>query len=456
LRTIFFPYLKTFLKSIQPIFNVTYSSILKARILFYLLFSTSILFINCSGSKRFTSDEKNYEKDYEKDYEEDYKNDYEEEYESVFNSVRVLLDEKPNTLNITLSNKVYLLNEKNKIAEINKGDNIQFYANSHKLNVKVGRKNFAGKYFQLVPADGELIKLSGKTYKGILRITAFGNFVDIVNFINLEDYVKGVIAKEMPLGNGNENYDALKAFAICVRTYALKKMNKGNGLFDIYPDTRDQVYGGQSAEELISNKACDATEGIILVYDDKPATIYYHSTCGGFSENVENVFSPYNLQYLNSVKDGGEPYCNISPRFEWKEVYTEPQFIKQLYNAKLIDNKNYSIEDIRIESRFESGRVNDLEITLDSRSGGKEIHLYGNEIRSKIRTPDRNLSLWSTMFDVNVNGNGYISFTGKGFGHGVGLCQWGAIGQSRQGIDYKNILEHYYPGTVLGRINDKN
>ncbi len=440
MRTTFSPYLKAFLKSIQPIFSVTYSSILKARILFYLLFSASILLINCAGSKRFTSDEK----------------DYEEEYKSEFNSVRVLLDEKPNTLNISLSNKIYLLNEENKIAEINKGNNIQFYANSHTLIAKVGRKNFTGKYFQLVPADGELIKLDGKTYKGILRIAAFGNFVDIVNFINLEDYVKGVIAKELPLGNGNENYEALKAFTICVRTYALKKMNEGNGLFDIFTDTRDQVYGGQSAEELISNKAVDATEGIILVYNGKPATIYYHSTCGGFSENVENVFPQSHLPYLSSVEDGGESYCNISPRFEWKEVYTELQFIKQLYNAKLINNKNYNIDDIRIESRFESGRVNDLKIILDGRSGRKEIHLYGNEIRSKIRTPKRNLSLWSTMFNVKVIGNGNIIFNGNGFGHGVGLCQWGAIGQSRRGIDYKNILEHYYPGTVLGRIDDKS
>ncbi|MCH8033687.1 MAG: SpoIID/LytB domain-containing protein [Bacteroidetes bacterium] len=440
MRTTFSPYLKAFLKSIQPIFSVTYSSILKARILFYLLFSASILLINCAGSKRFTSDEK----------------DYEEEYKSEFNSVRVLLDEKPNTLNISLSNKIYLLNEENKIAEINKGNNIQFYANSHTLIAKVGRKNFTGKYFQLVPADGELIKLDGKTYKGILRIAAFGNFVDIVNFINLEDYVKGVIAKELPLGNGNENYEALKAFTICVRTYALKKMNEGNGLFDIFTDTRDQVYGGQSAEELISNKAVDATEGIILVYNGKPATIYYHSTCGGFSENVENVFPQSHLPYLSSVEDGGESYCNISPRFEWKEVYTELQFIKQLYNAKLINNKNYNIDDIRIESRFESGRVNDLKIILDGRSGRKEIHLYGNEIRSKIRTPKRNLSLWSTMFNVKVIGNGNIIFDGNGFGHGVGLCQWGAIGQSRRGIDYKNILEHYYPGTILGRIDDKS
>lgn len=442
--TIFFLFPKAFLKSIQQFFSIKYPSILEARLLFYILISTSFLLVNCAGSKRFTSDEK------------DNKEEFKSEIKSEINSVRVLLDEKPNILNLNVSNEVYLFNEENKIAEINKGNNIQFYANSHMLNAKVGKNNFLGKYFELVPADGELINLNGKEYKGILRIVAFGNFVDIINFINLEDYVKGVIAKEMPLGNGNENYEALKAFAICVRTYALKKMNAGNGLFDIYPDIRDQVYGGNSAEELISNKAVDATEGVILFYDDKPATIYYHSTCGGSTASVENVFPQSHLPYLTSIEDGGEPYCNISPRFKWKEVFTESQLIEQLYNAKLITSNNYSINNITIESRFESGRVNDLEIILDGARGRKEIHLYGNEIRSKLKTPDRNLSLWSTMFDVSVDAKGNIIFNGKGFGHGVGMCQWGAIGQSRLGIDYKNILEHYFTGTVLGKINDRS
>ena len=446
--TIFCLFPKAFLKSIQQIFSIRYSDILKVRILFYLLFSASFLLINCAGSKRFTSEEKDYNK-------ED-KSEINSEIKSEFNSVRVLLDEKPNKLNLSVSNEVYLLNEENKIAEIDRGGSIQFYANSHKVSAKVGRENFSGKYFQLVPAGTEPMYLNGKTYKGILRIAAFGDFVDIINFINLEDYVKGVIAKEMPLGNGKENYEALKAFAICVRTYALKKMNAGNGLFDIYPDTRDQVYGGKSAEELISNEAVDATEGIILFYDDKPATIYYHSTCGGSTESVENVFPQSHLPYLSSVEDGSEPYCNISPRFEWKEIFTESQLIEQLYNANLITNSNYSINNISIESRFESGRVNDLEINLEGGSGRKEIHLYGNEIRSKIKTPDRNLSLWSTMFNVSIDANGNIIFRGKGFGHGVGMCQWGAIGQSRLGIDYKNILEHYFPGTVLGKINDRS
>ena len=134
MRTIFYLNLKAFLKSIQPIFSITYSGIVEARILLYFLFSASILLTNCTGSKKFTSDEKENKKEIEEEYKS------KSEFNSEIKSVRVLLDEKPNTLNFNVSNEAYLLNEDNKIAELNKGDNIQFVANSHKLNVKVGRK----------------------------------------------------------------------------------------------------------------------------------------------------------------------------------------------------------------------------------------------------------------------------------------------------------------------------
>ena len=157
-----------------------------------------------------------------------------------------------------------------------------------------------------------------------------------------------------------------------------------------------------------------------------------------------------------SIKDGEEPFCKISPRFEWKEIFEEDQLIKQLFNAKLITHQNYHLEDIIITRRFNSGRVDELEVSLNGQSGKKIINLYANSIRSVFRTPDRNLLLWSTMFDVNINSDGKIVFEGKGFGHGVGLCQWGAIGQSKQGKDYEAILKHYFPGIELGKINDQS
>lgn len=404
----------------------------------FLLILFSFLFTTCSSSKRFTSEEEYYE----------------EEFIENINYVRVLLDEKPASINLRVQSKVYLLSENNKIAEVNSGNTIEFHNEYEKIIAKIGRNIFSGKYFQLLSAKNKEIKYNDKSYMGSLRIVENGGTIKIINFVDIENYLKGVIAKEMPLGKGNANFEALKAFTICARTYTLMKMNQGNLLYDILPDTRDQVYGGSTAEHNITNRAVKETKGLILMYDGRPATVYYHSTCGGVNENVENVFPQKLVPYLISIEDGFNPYCKISPRFEWEEIYTQDQFIEQLYNAKLIGSKNYSHVDVNVARRFASGRVDDLEIILKGESGREEIHLYGNEIRSKIRTPKKNHSLWSTLFNVSIITNDNIVIKGKGFGHGVGLCQWGAIGQSREGINFEQILRHYFPGTKLKRVND--
>jgi len=410
----------------------------KSRFILSSLFIVFTFLTNCSSSERFTSDEKYFK----------------EEFKTTSNFLRVLLDEKPASTNLVIRSKVFLYSEKEKVAEINNGNNIIFSITSDRINAKLGRKNFYGKYFQLVPADGEIIVYNGKSFKGSLRIVGFGKYIDIINFVDLENYLKGVITKEMPSGEGFENFEALKAFAISARTYAIAKRNNSNIFFDIYADTRDQVYGGHTGEDLISARAVDETNNIILYYNGEPAKVYYHSTCGGVSEDVRNVFPQVNADYLISVKDGTDPYCNISPRFEWKEEYSANDIVKKLLNAGLINDNSYKLTDIEILSKFESGRVNDLKITLIGNDGLREIHIYGNEIRSVLRTPNKNRTLWSTLFSIERKSNGNIILNGRGYGHGVGLCQWGAIGRSQKGIGYEEILEHYYPGTELGRIND--
>ena len=406
-------------------------------------FSVLIFFIAvitaCSSSKRFTSDEKT--------------NTNDKVFANELNSIRILLDEKPAALYLTIQNKVYLFNEKRKIAEVNSGNTIECYGNPETVSVKIGRQNYIGKYFQIVAADGNSVKYNGQSYKGSLRILSTGSSVTLVNFIDLENYLKGVIAKEMPLGNGKDNFEALKAFTICARTYAAAKMYEGSPLYDILPDTRDQVYGGETAEETISNRAVEETSGIVLYFDGKPAKVYYHSTCGGETENVENVFPKPPQSYLVATEDGSDPYCKISPRYKWEEVYSGREIVQKLYDSNVISNTDCSLEDIRIVEQFPSGRVKDLEIDLSTGSGDKEIHLYGNEIRFKIRTPDKNRLLWSTLFKLKKSGDKII-FEGKGYGHGVGLCQWGTIGRSRAGQNYREILTHYFPGTELRKLND--
>jgi stage II sporulation protein D len=120
----------------------------------------------------------------------------------------------------------------------------------------------------------------------------------------------------------------------------------------------------------------------------------------------------------------------------------------------LLDNSNYELKDISINDKFESGRVSELEINVVDEIGKqKSVLLKGNEIRSILRTADNKNILWSTMFDLSTNSNSVV-LQGKGFGHGVGLCEWGAIALSRKGWKYKAILQHYYPGTNVQKYND--
>jgi stage II sporulation protein D len=120
----------------------------------------------------------------------------------------------------------------------------------------------------------------------------------------------------------------------------------------------------------------------------------------------------------------------------------------------LLNDDYYSLEDFSVIGRFKSGRVSELEIRVnDENDIEKILVLKGNEIRSILRTSDNKGILWSTMFDVSMNSIS-ITLTGNGFGHGVGLCQWGAIAMSRNGKNFNEILQHYYPGTQLKKLND--
>jgi stage II sporulation protein D len=357
---------------------------------------------------------------------------------------------------ISVNDLIIISDDINIIAKVSSGNKLNFKLNSEKIKLTIGNAQFVSKKFYIsASSQDDIIKINEKKYRGRILISAYNSEIKLVNQIGLEDYVKGVMTKEMPIGKGNENYNALKAFSICARTYAFNKINEDKDFFDIYPDTRDQVYGGVNAETKLTNNIVDETEGQLLFYDNKPATIFYHSTCGGYTEDVANVFNKKNIPYLISIKDGDEPYCKISPRYEWTEKYSESTFIERFYNAKLLEYENYKLSDVKIASRFSSGRVNELNVILnDGNQTQKTIFLVGNQIRYIIKSSDGKSILKSTLFDINIDIENNIIISGKGSGHGVGFCQWGAIGQSKENIDYKKILNHYFPGIEIKNIYD--
>ena len=392
----------------------------------------------CAASKKFTREDKNTE----------------EIYKDNSSLIRVLLDEKVNSFNYTADESVILKNELKTISGVDKGNTLQFFADGNNVKLRLDNKTYSSKFFQVLPENEKTLKVSDKSYKGAFRIASKNNKIQIINTLTLEEYIKGVVPLEMPVGKGTENFEVLKAFAICVRTYAIKKLNSNNN-YDIYGDTRDQVYGGESSERILSNKAILETRGLVLTYNNTPAATFYHSTCGGYTEDGTNVFQTKNAPYLQSIKDGDEPYCNISPKFQWTETYRDFEFINRLRTAGLVSGPDWKLDKINVNSRFKSGRVNELQITLNGDGiKDKVVKIYGNDIRKIIRKSDNTAILNSTLFDISINENNNVVISGKGNGHGVGLCQWGAINLSRMGKDFVYILLHYYPGTKILRFYD--
>lgn len=414
-------------------------SLLKFLNLFPLFFVLILftLFTGCSSSKRYTLETR-----------------IPTEIELKETALRVLIDQDETSKFLTLQTPVYLYNSTKKLALINPENTIECYCSTDELTVKIENKKFTDKYFYLESAGNSYIKFNGKSYKGSLKLTATDNFIEVVNYIDLEDYLKGVISKEMPLGVGTENLEALKALTICARTYATLRMQEGKSIYDIFDDTRDQMYGGKDAESPLSDRAVEETSGMMLSYDNETAVVFYSSTCGGHTAAVHNVFTNEEYPYLEGVVDGNESYCKISTRYEWEEIYSEDVLVDRLVNAALLEDDSYKFEEISINSRFDCGRVDELEILLEDTAGEEiSIKIYGNDIRGVLHTVDGKSELWSTLFDIEDDGD-RIVINGKGLGHGVGLCQWGAIHLSQEGWKYKDILEHYFPGTSIGKLND--
>jgi len=396
-----------------------------------------LILAGCSASKRFSED---IESD-------------------AITNVRLLIDESPNEKELSIKSDCFLFEEEKEIGKIFSGEKIFIKSIGNSISLKIKNNFYEADYFQLKPVDEQsYINIDKIKLRGTLKITNKSGSVILVNSIDLESYLKGVIPREIPLGNGDENIEALKAFAICARTFTLQRLNLSNTkeFFDLFIDVRDQVYGGVNVEQPVSNKAVDETRGLILTYKEKPATVYYSSTCAGMTEDAKNIFN-VDEPYLKPVKDGNEPYCIISHAFEWEEFYTQEDFIERILNNTdqlFLESQKFELNDIRVLSRFESGRVNELDVELiDTNSGEvKSIIIKGNNIRWIIKRADNKGILRSIWFDIKFDENKNVTITGKGYGHGVGLCQYGAIGMNRSGKSYKEILNHYFPGTDISQI----
>jgi stage II sporulation protein D len=300
--------------------------------------------------------------------------------------------------------------------------------------------------------------LSGKAYRGTGEILRDRTGLTVVNRLGMESYLLGVVSAEMGRRTPAEQA-ALRSQAVVSRTYALKNLRRWRTEgFDLYGTVADQAYGGVAAETAEGRVAVSETRGRVLTYDGALIEAFYFSTCGGRTAEGYEVFRSSVRPYLRSISDlseNGSAYCSISPRFRWREEWNGETLRTMLQrNLPLVAGAGTLVDtvtDLRVTQRSASGRVEQISIVL----GGSEVRVDGHaRIRQVLRTASGHL-LRSTAFSLNVTGAGRnvtnLVVDGTGAGHGVGLCQWGAVGRAREGQGYEQILAAYYPGTRLER-----
>jgi stage II sporulation protein D len=216
------------------------------------------------------------------------------------------------------------------------------------------------------------------------------------------------------------------------------------------------VYEGVGVENKIVNQAIDATAGNVLTFQDSFINAYYHSTCGGMTDNIDHVWDRKEEPYLKAVPDSGA--CSWSKYYTWKEVFTESQLrgrIEQyLSSDRGRDLRIGRIEDIIMGERTPGGRVAQMSV----RTTNDVFRFKKDRIRWVVgRTSNPDLILPSDRFDVTIERDSQgkireVIFEGQGYGHGVGMCQCGAIGMARQGWSYDSILAHYYTNVELKKL----
>lgn len=276
---------------------------------------------------------------------------------------------------------------------------------------------------------GDLL-VTGTRYTGNIDVWRGEGGLYIVNELPLEDYIKDVVAVEV---RPDWDMEALKAQAVVSRTYAVYQMAaNGGSVYHIASSVIHQLYKGNNPDVRVSY-AIEQTRGEILTFAGKLIESFYHSTCGGKTENPEDVFGK-SYPYLVSV----ESDCDLSPYSAWERSipYAEFEDVLDISGMKGIAIKSFS----------STNRAKQLDITHASGT----LSVRATDLRKALgwsRLP-------STDFAV-ISSDDPVLLEGKGYGHGVGLCQWGTLQMAREGKTYRDILSFFYPGTLLQKNEDR-
>ncbi len=300
----------------------------------------------------------------------------------------------------------------------------------------------------ITPARDAAVIIEKDTYRGALRIVRSGEGVFLDNHVDVESYLRGVLRGELPRFFHPESF---KAQAVAARTYVLyQKMNAPAArAFDVFDHEGSQMYIGVRGEDAIAVQAVEQTAGEVCVWRDAAGErmfcTYYSSTCGGCSQHVNNL-KP-NAAPLPPLAGGVVCNdCNLAKFYRWDPVeITAAELTKRLAARYPTLSRLGTITNVQPKARTPDGRI--IRVLLIGANGANET-LMGEDFRLCVG----GRVLKSTNFEIEARGDRFIFSNGKGFGHGVGLCQYGMDSKARRGQTYRQILATYYPGSAIKKI----
>jgi stage II sporulation protein D len=278
------------------------------------------------------------------------------------------------------------------------------------------------------PQQGGYIWIGDRWYRGSVQAIVSGKKLVVINHVDLEQYLYSVLGSEM---STNFPAEALKAQAVAARTYALYRSRSATKkLFDVDSTQSSQVYRGLASEANTTQSAVNATSGQIMTYRGKPILAAFHAASGGHTENVEDIWSSRE-PYLRGVQD----YDLDMPGSEWSKTFSKSELSQGL--------KLNNIQEIVADRTTQYGSVISLKVIGDTTKT-----LTGSQVRTALK-------LRSLRFTIAPTPAGFV-FTGRGYGHALGMSQWGAYNLAQQGMKYSNILTHYYQGIEFGQMTARD
>ena len=307
---------------------------------------------------------------------------------------------------------------------------------------------------------GGTMDFNGRRWRGDITVSVdAGGRLLVVNRLPMDLYLRGVVPLEIGT-RAMTDIAAAEAQAVAARSYAYMHLVGSARPYDMLATVNDQVYGGASAETPLGNQAVETTGGLVLMYDGRVVNAPYHGNCGGVTAEPGDAWRSGPEPYLSRVSDqipGTDRfYCEAGPKFRWTRSYSGDELrasiVRYLRSQPRGSESSGQVRGLAVTEVTPAGRVATLTVDMDA---GRWT-MRGNEIRSALRAASGEL-LNSTYFSLDVvQGSGgvqRVDLRGGGNGHGVGMCQSGAMGRARAGQDFQTILTTYYPGTTIGTID---